>query len=333
MFNLPRAWWRRLRDNSRSFFLTVRVLPGSIRPQIGLAYLLARASDTIADTSLVAPGQRLAALDQFARAIQNPSEPPPAWDDLARRQGRPAERDLLEHTAELIGLIRELDPADASDVRAVLATIASGQQLDLMRFASASAQRLVALESPADLDDYTYRVAGCVGEFWTRLCRRHAFPSAPLEEDAFRARGVRFGRGLQLVNVLRDLPRDLRQGRCYLPRLELEAAGLHPEELLDPAAMDRLRPVYRRWIDQADGHLRAGWAYTLEVPRRCPRIRLACAWPILIGRATLDRLGAGNVLDADQRIKTSRRDVRRLIARTLMLYPFDRAWSRLAPAE
>ncbi|MBP8261442.1 MAG: squalene/phytoene synthase family protein, partial [Verrucomicrobia bacterium] len=136
MFDLPPAWWRRLRDNSRSFFLTVRVLPGSIRPQIGLAYLLARASDTIADTSLVAPSQRLAALEQFAQAIQGPSQPPPAWDDLARRQGRPAERDLLEHAAELIGLIRELDPADASDVRAVLATITGGQQLDLTRFAS-----------------------------------------------------------------------------------------------------------------------------------------------------------------------------------------------------
>ena len=42
-----------LKQTSRSFYLTLRVLPGAIRPQIGLAYLLARTTDTIADTELV----------------------------------------------------------------------------------------------------------------------------------------------------------------------------------------------------------------------------------------------------------------------------------------
>ena len=42
-----------LQGVSRSFYLTLRVLPGSIRPQIGLAYLLARTTDTIADTGWV----------------------------------------------------------------------------------------------------------------------------------------------------------------------------------------------------------------------------------------------------------------------------------------
>ena len=40
----------------------------------------------------------------------------------------------------------------------------------------ASPEKIVALETPSELDDYTYRVAGCVGEFWTRICRIHLFP-------------------------------------------------------------------------------------------------------------------------------------------------------------
>jgi len=40
--------------------------------------------------------------------------------------------------------------------------------------------------------------------------------------------GVRFGKGLQLVNILRDLPRDLRQGRCYLPTERLARVQLTP---------------------------------------------------------------------------------------------------------
>ena len=51
-----------LRDVSRSFYLTLKLLPGSIREQIGLAYLLARATDTIADTGAVSVEERLAAL-------------------------------------------------------------------------------------------------------------------------------------------------------------------------------------------------------------------------------------------------------------------------------
>ena len=42
-----------LRDVSRSFYKTLAILPGSIRPQISLAYLLARTTDTIADTEIV----------------------------------------------------------------------------------------------------------------------------------------------------------------------------------------------------------------------------------------------------------------------------------------
>ena len=49
-----------LQSVSRSFYLTLRILPAAVRPQIGLAYLLARTTDTIADTELVSLEQRLA---------------------------------------------------------------------------------------------------------------------------------------------------------------------------------------------------------------------------------------------------------------------------------
>src|ERR1700753_1476657 len=48
-----------LKSVSRSFYITLRVLPAVMRDPIGLAYLLARAADTIADTSLISPEKRL----------------------------------------------------------------------------------------------------------------------------------------------------------------------------------------------------------------------------------------------------------------------------------
>jgi len=62
-----------LKQVSRSFYLTLRVLPGAIRPQIGLAYLLARASDTIADTEFVPVSMRLKALDALRERFQGKS--------------------------------------------------------------------------------------------------------------------------------------------------------------------------------------------------------------------------------------------------------------------
>jgi len=316
-----------LRDVSRSFYLTLRALPGRIRFQIGLAYLLARTTDTIADTELVPVEQRLVALETLRERIQGKGGAPLDFGELARHQGSPAERWLLEKAEASIGLLAGLVPADRQLVGAVLETITGGQELDLRRFAGASAARIVALPQDADLDDYTYRVAGCVGEFWTRICRAHLFPNARLDDAALLRDGVRFGKGLQLVNILRDLPADLRQGRCYVPAEELAAGGLAPADLLAPANEPRFRPQFNPWLDRADAHLAAGWAYTNALPRGCVRVRLACAWPLLIGRETIKLLRTGNVLDPRQRIKVSRAQVSRIMRRSLLCYPFPGLWN------
>jgi farnesyl-diphosphate farnesyltransferase len=141
-----------------------------------------------------------------------------------------------------------------------------------------------------------------------------------------RARGARFGQGLQLVNVLRDLPRDLRIGRCYLPRAELGTLDLAPEDLLSPAAIGRVRPLLDALIDEALLRLDAGRAYTLAVPRREARLRLASLWPLLIGLGTLARLRrAENLLDPTVTVKVPRAEVRRLLARSLALVCSNRA--------
>lgn len=318
-----------LRDVSRSFYLTLRVLPAGIRNQIGLAYLLARTTDTIADTELVPLTQRLDALQALRDRIQGKRHSVLELGELARQQGSPAERRLLEQCESSIAALNTLSAADQQLVRNVLDTITSGQELDLRRFAEASAEHIVSLATDADLDDYTYRVAGCVGEFWTRMCRAHLFPQASLDVEFLSANGVRFGKGLQLVNIMRDLPVDLRQGRCYLPAQTLEPTGLQSADLLRSDSEPRLRPAYNRWLDRATGHLKAGWDYTNTLPRKCVRLRLACAWPLLIGNETLALLRNGPVLDPLYRLKVSRSRVRRIMLRSVFFYPWQNTWQGL----
>jgi len=280
-----------LKQVSRSFYLTLRVLPRAVRSQIALAYLLARATDTVADTRLVTVEERLAALAALRARILGQSFELPGFSrfvDASEKRSigstpSAAERVLLLRIDEFLSCLSQLSPPDLALVRNVLSTIVSGQELDLRRFSTATPTEIIALENENELDDYTYRVAGCVGEFWTRICRAHIFPEAPLDEKALLENGVRFGKGLQLVNILRDLPADLLVGRCYLPLDRLKSCGLAPVQLLDMNNYERLRPLYCELLATAESHLEAGWLYTNSLPRRALRVRLACAWPILIG--------------------------------------------------
>ena len=367
-----------LRANSRSFYLTLRALPTAVRPQIGLAYLLARTTDTIADTELVPLTQRLAALQSLRARILGTSDAPLDFGELARSQAAPAERALLENSETALAALRELSPSDLLLTRAALDTITSGQDLDLRRFQcegkptlaltpalspretenvadaltnptpsdlslrgneklphlgeragvrAEQSSKIIALQNNAELDDYTYRVAGCVGEFWTKMCRTHLFPKAKLDDALLMANGIRFGKGLQLVNILRDLPRDLRTGRCYIPQDELSAAGLTSNDLLAVSNKEKFLPVYEKFLDVAAQHLAAGWEYTKSLPRNQFRVRLACAWPILIGARTIQKLRGENILDASRRVKVSRAEIRNLMAKSILLYPFPSRWN------
>jgi len=317
-----------LKEVSRSFYLTLRVLPSRIRSQIGLAYLLARTTDTIADTGLVAPEKRLQALKELRERIMGLSKLPLDFNELRQHQGSPAERILLEKCESALGLLESLNPEDRQLVREVLGTITSGQELDLQRFGGASADHIVALRTAEELDDYTYRVAGCVGEFWTKMCLAHIYARKALDKSYLLAKGVCFGQGLQLVNVLRDLPADLRNGRCYLPADQLTSRGLTPQDLVKPENETRLRPVYNTWLERAESHLYAGWDYTNALPRGSVRVRLACAWPIQIGLETTKLLRAGPILDPEKRVKVPRAQVKYLMLRSVLLYPFP-SWRTL----
>lgn len=315
-----------LRATSRSFYLTLRVLPSRIRDQIGLAYLLARTSDTIADTELLPVEHRLDALERFGRSVSSITGDALDLSPFLKGQHNSAESSLIARAPQIIAAIHTFAPDDQADIVQVLETIIGGQILDLRRFAQADAQQPASLECPEDLDDYTYRVAGCVGEFWTKMCHRHLFLSTKLNIAELLHRGTRFGKGLQLVNILRDLPRDLRAGRCYIPASELSSLGLRPAQLLNPHEEKTFRPLYDRYLGLAHEHLAAGWQYTLALPRRQIRLRLACAWPILIAIRTLDKLAHVPILNPATHAKITRKELRQLLLRSVLLLPWRRRW-------
>ena len=300
-----------LRGVSRSFYLTLRVLPKDLRHLVGLAYLLARAADTIADTSAgtspMAPAQRLELLLAFRDQVRGPASiqalgrieralaQGPASPEETAQESRgwvPEEQNLLSSLPEVFALLEALPEEDGRLVRSVLATLTYGMESDLINFPGEDSGQIAALEATSDQDRYLYHVAGCVGQFWTEISMAHVSKLGRWDQNAMCELGVRFGKALQLTNILRDVPRDLRQGRSYIPMDQLEPLGLKPPDLLDVESGHRAWPVFVSGINTALAHYNAAEAYLTAIPRSCFRLRLAALWPMLIGLATLSKLAA-----------------------------------------
>lgn len=300
-----------VKDVSRSFYLSIRFLPAATRWTVALAYGLARAADSVADTELVPRAARIDALAELIELLEGRSADPAAVVALCRGGDNPAEARLLEALPVLLDAYRELSPSHRELCAAVLRTLTLGMREDLATFPGASAGELVALDDPAQLDRYTYLVAGCVGEFWTRLHGQHLELGDAQALDALVEAGVRLGKGLQLVNVLRDCPRDLRSGRCYLPRQQLAEQGLHPEDLLQPACAPKAAPVLEHWLERACRHFEAGGRYLDGLPVGAWRLRLCSAWPLLLGLKTVRvlRRNLPAMLRPEKTLKVHRHEV------------------------
>lgn len=316
-----------LRRVSRTFFLSLNILPRDVRRPVGLAYLFARAADTIADTRLISRNKRLEYLELFRAEVRGNGSSR-LWEikeALTSPQEIPEERELLARLEECFAIYHALDPADRKRIQDLILTITEGMQMDLTTFPAEEKGHPIPLKIRSDLDRYTYLVAGCVGEFWTEIHMAHRPSLRGWDVAQMKERGVRFGKGLQMTNILRDLSRDLRLGRCYLPQEDLESLGLTAADLLDPEAIVRVKPLLQDLLRITLNHYQEGWWYTLAIPRREIRMRLACAWPLLIGLKTLALVAQSeNLLDPSAVVKISRTDVYRTLLRSLTLIGSNR---------
>jgi farnesyl-diphosphate farnesyltransferase len=301
-----------LRSVSRSFYLSIRFLPHKLRAPVGLAYLLARATDTIADTAEVPAMARANMLSKVRAVVQGemPQEAvPDIVSSIAPLQSNSAERTLITALPECFAFFNRLSADDREEVRLLLGKITRGQALDVRRFGDATRPR--ALATDIELHEYTYLVAGCVGEFWTRLCFRHVRDFAQWPETEMLELGSQYGCGLQLINILRDAPSDLHAGRCYFPLQELNEIGLDPAHILiEPG---RFEFVLKRWRAEAQRGLTAGINYVHAIRNR--RIRGATALPALIGARTLALMRAAGPAELHRKIKVPRSEVRAMVMR------------------
>jgi len=323
---------------SRLFYTTLVVVPADVRDQIGLGYLFARAADTIADTDLIERARRLDFLSQLKAQFVSDQI---SWSQIRNIQQAmsplqqdSSERILLERLEDCFRLFQECSPEDRRRVQRLMTTLTQGMEMDLSRFPGQSVEDLVALKTLDDLDRYTYYVAGCVGEFWTDLMCAHRKSLASWNVRHMSDVGVRFGKGLQLTNIVKDIAHDLQKGRCYIPETMLAEAGLTPRDLLDQTNLPRFRPVLSKLVRMATQHLDQGWMYTMSIPRHEMRLRLSCMWPILSAGESLKLvLHSPDLLNPAVKVKIPRSKVYQILALTTFTgacgYVGTAYWGRL----
>lgn len=323
---------------SRLFYTTLVVVPADVRDQIGLGYLFARAADTIADTDLIDRSRRLDFLSQLKAQFVNDHISWPQIRDIqlamSPLQQDSSERVLLERLEDCFRLFQDCSPEDRRRVQRLMTTLTQGMEMDLSRFPGQSAEDLVALKTVDDLDRYTYYVAGCVGEFWTDLMCAHRKALASWDVRHMSDVGVRFGKGLQLTNIVKDIAHDLQKGRCYIPETMLTEAGLMPRDLLNQANLPRFRPALSKLVRMATEHLDQGWMYTMAIPRHETRLRLSCMWPILSAGESLKLvLHSPDLLNPAMKVKIPRSKVYQILALTTFTgacgYVGTAYWGRL----
>ena len=270
-----------LKAVSRSFYLSMVWLPPTMRRGIALGYMLARATDSVADTSTAEAARRVDVLRQMGRAIAGELSTDEVQSllcllrgEMADAQSKDSEAILLRRFDECLEQLGQVSPQERGLLRRVLSIIVEGQLWDLTYFAEHC-----QVESEEDTRRYTYMVTGCVGEFWTDLGL--ATMGAAFCETSRRGvmakAGCRYGQGLQLVNILRDCEEDAARGRSYLcgaPEL---------------------------WMSRAERYLNDGLDYARRLG--CFRLRFTAMLPALLGLKTLRLIAqrAGN-----ERVKITR---------------------------
>jgi farnesyl-diphosphate farnesyltransferase len=205
-----------LEKTSRTFALSIPVLPEPTRGEVMIAYLLFRIADTFEDAAHWPAERRIEALEEFQDVLIDYSR------DRAERLSQKWTRTDPSQHAGYRELIREvpfvlecffaLDSQAVSSVRGHVARSAEG----MARFVARSRGSVLRLDDLDDLQRYCYVVAGIVGEMLTDLflLKREQLASIA---SGLRRRAAAFGEALQLVNILKDASVDVSEGRRFLP--------------------------------------------------------------------------------------------------------------------
>ena len=291
---------------SRTFALTIPQLPNELYPAVANAYLLCRIVDTIEDEVSLDPEQKEYFCSAFIDVVKTGKKAESFSHELApllSEQTIPAEHSLIHLTPRVIKITHSFDAEQIEALSCCVETMAKGmpvfQALDLH----------AGVKKMADMDDYCYYVAGCVGEMLAKLfC--HYSADINIHKEELLKLSVSFGQGLQMTNILKDIWDDAKRGVCWLPQDIFTETGFDLKHLTPETNDENFRKGLEHLISVAHEHLQNALKYTQLLPANETGIRNFCLWAL--GMAVLTLRNIKNNLDFNDsnQVKITRKDVK-----------------------
>jgi 4,4'-diapophytoene synthase len=306
---------------SRTFALTIPVLPEALALVMTNAYLLCRIADTIEDDPGLVPEQKSQFHARFVAVVNGMQDAEQFARDLApllSDRVLPAEHDLVRNTAAVIRVTHTCSDQEQAALTRCVAIMCRGMP---------EFQRNKSLRGLADLDElaeYCYYVAGVVGEMCTELFCLHTPELGSKREHMLRL-AVSFGQGLQMTNILKDIWDDRQAGACWLPRSVFAQGTLDLERLESWHAQPAFRDGLNQLLGVGHAHLRNALEYTCLIPKRETGIRRFCLWAIGLAVLTLRKIHRHPTFRSAGEVKVSRRTVKATVLTTNLTLMSNRA--------
>lgn len=301
-----------LAQHSRTFAIPIAMLQAPLEQGVTSAYLLCRIADTVEDNPSASPAER----EQLFRCLldvmagtRDVADFVAACDDVAGFTSN--EMHLIAGLPRVLRVFRQV-PGHV-EAAAWIGELVRGMAIYAQR-SPATDDGIVALTTLSDLERYCYFVAGAIGhllsELFTAQLQLPSSAHSQLQQNA-----EAFGRGLQLVNILRDMSGDLERKVCFVPRAQLARFDLQPGDIVNPACARRVRSALQPLFALAEQSLEDALEYVLSIPEQAKEVRCFCLVPLWLAVATLRQCQVdARLLDPTERVKLSRSQVGALIA-------------------
>lgn len=198
---------------SRTFALTIPLLPPAIEVVVGNTYLLCRIVDTIEDAAELNPAEKQNLSKLFLEAtlgtIPVASFVSPCLDAL-RGYPNVDELDLIANTPTVLRILHTFSDRDRTAISRCVSIMSDG----MSHFHNRQSQE--GLKDFAEFEKYCYVVAGVVGELLTSIFSNYS-PEFAKRIQGHEYLAIAFGQALQMTNILKDSPADRARGVSWKP--------------------------------------------------------------------------------------------------------------------
>ena len=306
---------------SRTFALTIPVLPERLAQVMTNAYLLCRLADTIEDDVGLDAKQKSAFHERFVAVVKGDESAEPfaaALLPLLSDRVLPAERDLVANAPAVIRVTHGFSRPERDALNRCVGVMCRGMP-EFQRSKS-----LRGLANLGELASYCYFVAGVVGEMCTELFCQYC-PDIEKHRDAMMRLAVSFGQGLQMTNILKDIWDDRQANACWLPRSVFPGGNFDFEHLEQLHTTGAFKEGLDELVGLAHAHLRNALEYTTMIPKRETGIRRFCLWAIGLAVLTLRKIHRNPTFLSGNEVKVSRRTVKATVFATNLTLMSNRA--------